>query len=39
MQHHNNLAKELIDQHYNVDIFNSERAKLKYLKPDLLPFD
>lgn len=31
--------KELLAQHYNIDIFNSEIAKSSFLKPDLLPFD
>lgn len=31
--------KELLAQHYHVDIFNSEVAKSSFLAPDLLPFD
>lgn len=31
--------KELLAQHYQVDIFNSEVAKSSFLAPDLLPFD
>ncbi|MEQ9261752.1 MAG: hypothetical protein RLP14_01190 [Owenweeksia sp.] len=31
--------KELMSCHYGVDIYNSEKAKAKYLEPDLLPFD
>lgn len=30
--------KEIIDQHYGFDIFNSLEAKTKYLEPDLLEF-
>lgn len=30
--------KELLGQHYRVDIFNSKEAKAKFLEPDLLPF-
>ncbi|WP_347921747.1 hypothetical protein [Pontimicrobium sp. SW4] len=31
--------KDLLAQHYNIDIFNSETAKSSFLEPDLLPFD
>ncbi len=31
--------KELIHAHYSADIFHSETAKIKYLEPDLLPFE
>ncbi len=31
--------RELIDSHYDVDIFNSKQAKEKYIEPDLLPFE
>ena len=31
--------KELLDQHYQVDVFSSEEARVRYLEPDLLPFD
>lgn len=30
--------KELIGTHYSADIFNLEKAKIKFLEPDLLPF-
>lgn len=30
--------KDLIQVHYSVDIFNSERAKRAFIEPDLLPF-
>jgi N-formylglutamate deformylase len=30
--------KDLIDSHYGINIFQSERARTEYLKPDLLPF-
>ena len=30
--------KELMQFHYQIDIFNSEIAKHSYLEPDLLPF-
>ncbi len=29
----------LIAAHYGFDIYNSEKAKKEFLKPDLLPFD
>lgn len=31
--------KELLSQHYQIDIFNDQLAKQHYLEPDLLPFD
>lgn len=31
--------KDLLSQHYGIDIFNSEIAKSSFLEPDLLPFD
>jgi len=31
--------KDLLAQHYNIDIFNSEIAKCSFLEPNLLPFD
>lgn len=31
--------KELLGHHYSADIFRSEQARMKYLEPDLLPFD
>lgn len=31
--------KELMQQHYQVDIFNSPEAKRSFIEPDLLPFD
>lgn len=31
--------KDLLDQHYQTNIFASETAKAHYLEPDLLPFD
>lgn len=31
--------KDLINAHYGFDIYNSEKAKKEYLKPDLLPFN
>ena len=31
--------KELMDFHYGFDIYNSEKAKTEFLKPDLIPFD
>ncbi|HOY12792.1 MAG TPA: hypothetical protein PLY70_06610 [Saprospiraceae bacterium] len=30
--------KDLLFQHYKVDIFNNEKAKSEFLEPDLLPF-
>lgn len=31
--------KDLLRQHYTVDIFNSPEAKETFVEPDLLPFD
>lgn len=31
--------KELLSQHYGIDIYNSEIAKSTFLQPDLQPFD
>lgn len=31
--------KELMSSHYGFDIYNSEKAKVEFLQPDLLPFD
>ena len=31
--------KDLLDQHYGFDIFNSKKAKQIYLEPDLLLFE
>lgn len=31
--------KDLMGFHYGIDIFNSQEAKVRYLEPDLLPFD
>ena len=31
--------KDLLAFHYKTDIFNSEKAKKEYLKPELAPFD
>ena len=31
--------KDLLAQHYGFDIYNSKKAKVEFLKPDLLPFD
>ena len=31
--------KDLINAHYQMDIYNNEVAKKEYLAPDLLPFD
>lgn len=31
--------KELMNSHYKIDIFNSEKAKKEFLEPDLLAFD
>jgi len=30
--------KDLLSQHYSIDIFNSEIAKSSFLEPNLLPF-
>jgi len=34
-----NNFRELMSCHYGFDIYNSEKAKMKFLQPDLLPFD
>ena len=34
-----NSFLELIKSHYSIDIFNDEEAKLKYVEPDLSPFE
>jgi hypothetical protein len=34
-----NNFKDLINQHYKVDVFSSPAAKQQFLVPDLLPFD
>ncbi|MCW3075768.1 MAG: hypothetical protein JWO32_377 [Bacteroidetes bacterium] len=31
--------KDLMNQHYRLDIFNSVEAKIKFIEPDLMPFD
>jgi len=31
--------KELLRQHYTTDIYNDQRAKERFLAPELLPFD
>ena len=31
--------KEILSQHYNIDIYNSDIAKSTFLEPDLIPFD
>ena len=31
--------KGLINQHYTIDVFNSEFAKKEFIEPDLLPYD
>ncbi len=31
--------KELLDQHYGIDIFSNEEARVRYINPDILPFD
>jgi len=31
--------KDLMNIHYKVDIFNSEKAKKEFVEPDLVPFD
>ena len=30
--------KDLLSQHYSIDIFNSDTAKASFLEPNLLPF-
>jgi hypothetical protein len=34
-----NNFKGLMNAHYGIDVFNSNKAKRQYLEPDLLPFD
>lgn len=34
-----NNFKGLMGSHYGMDIFNSEKAKKEYVRPDILPFD
>jgi hypothetical protein len=34
-----NKFKQLLDSHYSIDIFNSDKAKRGFLQPDKLPFD
>ena len=34
-----NNFRELMSCHYGFDIYNSEKAKMNFLEPDLLPFD
>jgi len=34
-----NNFRELLSYHYKTDIFKSEKAKIEYLEPELLPFD
>ncbi|GAB5539191.1 MAG: hypothetical protein Salg2KO_12940 [Salibacteraceae bacterium] len=34
-----NNFRGLMDSHYGIEIFNSERARKDYIEPDLLPFD
>ena len=31
--------KELMSCHYSFDIYNSEKAKMGFLEPDMIPFD
>lgn len=31
--------KSILEQHYQIDLFNSELARSTFLEPDLLPFD
>lgn len=31
--------KDLMNTHYQVDIFTSEKAKKEFVEPDLMPFD
>ena len=31
--------KDLLAQHYDIDVFNSDIAKSSFLEPNLLPFD
>ena len=34
-----NNFKDLMACHYGVDIYQSDKAKMEFLKPDLIPFD
>lgn len=34
-----NNFKDLMSCHYGFDIYNSEKAKIEFLEPDLIPFD
>ncbi|OIQ22364.1 hypothetical protein [Lacinutrix sp. MedPE-SW] len=34
-----NNFKDLMSYHYGFDIYNSDKAKTKFLEPDLVPFD
>tara|TARA_B100001146_G_C15864072_1_gene298975 strand:- start:61 stop:474 length:414 start_codon:yes stop_codon:yes gene_type:complete len=34
-----NNFRDLMSYHYGFDIYNSERAKVEFLQPDLIPFD
>ena len=31
--------QDLLNAHYQIDIFNSEKAKKEFLEPDILPFE
>ncbi|EDP71669.1 hypothetical protein FBALC1_04257 [Flavobacteriales bacterium ALC-1] len=31
--------KDLMTSHYSIDIFNLDKAKIEFIKPDVLPFD
>ncbi|WP_422861236.1 hypothetical protein [Flagellimonas sp. W118] len=31
--------RALLDQHYGIDIFSSEEARVSYIEPDVLPFE
>ena len=31
--------KNLMNSHYEIDIFSSEKARIEFIEPDLLPFD
>nr|WP_299172887.1 hypothetical protein [uncultured Allomuricauda sp.] len=31
--------RALLDQHYGIDIFSSEQARVSYIEPDVLPFE
>ena len=34
-----NNFRELMEVHYGIDIFTSEKAKTEFIEPDLVPFD